>query len=205
MAATGGKNPDLVRDILSRGQDRRISFETAAGIAAALGEDVATFLNVDVAIPNTLGKIRIKVVGEVQAGVWHERSEWPEDERFTVEVLPLDFNAERFGLRVVGYSMDKLFLPGTVLDCFQIGFGNESPEPRDGDIVVVQRRQGLLFETTCKELQIVGDEYFLKPVSTKPEFQQSWSIGKPDWEHQDDSETRIIGIVNSAITQIYRR
>lgn len=202
LAATGNKNPDLVRDILGRGQDRRVSLQTAAGIAAALGIDVRFFVT-----GSATGKeqVRIRVKGDVQAGVWREQAEWQEEEQFEVEALPIDFSAERFGLRVVGYSMDKLFLPGTILDCFRVGFGTTGPEPRDGDIVIVQRRQGDLYETTCKQLAIVDGEYLLRPLSTKPEFQQELRLGKPDSDDHTDNGCEIVGIVNSAITQIYRK
>ncbi|MEG8021821.1 hypothetical protein [Sphingomonas aerolata] len=52
----------------------------------------------------------IEVIGAVEAGVWRERTEWPESERYEIEaghsVVP---NVERFGLVVEGYSMDKVF------------------------------------------------------------------------------------------------
>lgn len=43
LAASNGKNPDLVRDFISRGQDRKPSFDAVAGIANALGMDVSEF------------------------------------------------------------------------------------------------------------------------------------------------------------------
>lgn len=60
LAATNGKNPDLVRDFISRGQDRKPSFEAVTGLANAMGMDVNEFL----ASPSQRNApVYIKVVG----------------------------------------------------------------------------------------------------------------------------------------------
>lgn len=204
LLASDGKNPDLVRDLLSRGQDRKVSIETAAGLARALGRELGDFLMGEVLVP--AGPIRIKVVGEVEAGAWRENGEWDEDQIFEIEVTPSPFGATgRFGLRVVGFSMDKLFLPGTILDCFQV-YGSDGLVPEPGDVVIVQRCRGDLIETTCKRLERLADGgYQLRAESTRPEFQDPIALGKPDGEYFGDDETRVIGIVNAAVTPVFRR
>ena len=204
MLASDGKNPDLVRDLLSRGQDRKVSFETAAGLAQALGRDLSEFLIGEVLAPT--GPNRIKVVGDVEAGAWRENGEWDDDQIFEIEVTPSPFAATgRFGLRVVGFSMDRLFLPGTILDCFQV-YGADGLVPEPGDIVIVQRARGDLFETTCKRLERLQDgSYQLRAESTRPEFKEPIAIGRPDGDYFGDDETRIIGIVNAAVTPVLMR
>lgn len=44
LAATNGKNKDLVRDFISRGQDRKPSFEAVIGLVYALGFVLSDFL-----------------------------------------------------------------------------------------------------------------------------------------------------------------
>lgn len=68
MLASDGKNPDLVRDLISRGQDRNVSFDTAVGIAAALGRDVSDFVVGNVA-PISGGPVLVKVIGDFVEGV----------------------------------------------------------------------------------------------------------------------------------------
>lgn len=204
LDASGGKNPDLVRDLLSRGQDRKVSFETAAGLAKALGRDLSDFLIGEALSP--AGPSRIKVMGEVEAGAWREHGEWEDDQVFEIEVTPSPFAAtDRFGLRVVGYSMDRLFLPGTILDCF-VPYGPDGLKPEPGDIVIVQRKRGDLVETTCKRLERLPDGSFqLRAESTRLEFQEPIPIGTPCPNYFGDEETRVIGIVNAAVTPVFRR
>lgn len=204
LAASAGKNPDLVRDLISRGQDRKVSFETAAGLAAAMGRDVGEFIAGSVGASQALEAIR--VIGAVEAGAWRECEAWEPDRQFEVIVQPVSLGgAVRFGLQVVGYSMDRVFLPGTILDCLRIP---DTPDlaPIPGDIVVVQRRRGDLFETTCKRLERADDGGFqLRAESTRPEFGEPIPIGSPDNGHFADEDICIIGIVNSAITHVFRR
>lgn len=204
LAASGNKNPDLIRDLISRGQDRKVSFDTAVGIAAALGVDVGQFIAGGVAASGKLDAIR--VIGAVEAGAWRECEQWDDDRQFEIVAQPAQIaGAVRFGLEVVGYSMDRVFLPGTILDCLRIP---DTPDlqPIAGDIVIVQRRRGDLFETTCKRLERTEDgSYQLRAESSRPEFTAPIPIGKPDNGHFADEDICIIGIVNSAITRVFQR
>ncbi|UAB76992.1 S24 family peptidase [Erythrobacter sp. SCSIO 43205] len=204
LLASGGKNPDLVRDLINRGQDKKVTVETLTGLASALERDHSDFLLGSPSAP--VGAIRISVVGKVEAGAWRESEEWPEEDRYEIEVMPSPFaSSERFGLRVEGYSMDKLFLPGTILDCFKL-YGADGLTPEPGDVVIVQRRRGALIETTCKRLERLADGAFqLRAESTRPEFAEPIPIGAPSEEHFGDDETTIIGIVNAAVTPLLNR
>lgn len=203
LAASNGKNPDLVRDLISRGQDKKISFDTALGIAQALKINISQFV---VNNPSLQAEHVITVIGSVEAGVWRQQEQWDKDRQYTVEVMPIPYGStKRFGLEVIGYSMDKVFLPGTILDCIDV-WNSDGIKPIPGDIVIVVRHMGDLFETTCKRLEQLPDgEYQLRAESTRPEFAEPIRLGKPSDGHFGDDEIRIIGIVNSAITRIMRR
>lgn len=203
LAASGGKNADLVRDLLSRGQDKQISFTTAIGLAEALGVDISNFTK---GYTSRQASTTIPVLGTVEAGVWRQSGAWDCEQQYEVEVMPTAYeNAERFGLEVVGHSMDKVFLPGTILDCIKLP-SMDGLEPIPGDVVIVVRQLGDLFETTCKRLEQTSDGSFqLRCESTRPEFSEPIPIGKPDRGHYSDDEIRIIAIVNSSITKVMRR
>lgn len=201
LAASNGKNPDLVRDFISRGQDRKPSFDAVAGIANALGMDVSEFTS----LPSARNApVYIKVVGAVEAGAFREQCEWPEHQQYEVRALQTDYpELQRFGLVVVGYSMDKLFAPGVVLDCLRLPFSGESPiVPTPGQIVIAQHNRGDLCEMTCKRLGRDPDgQWFLMPESTRPEHQERIPIGSPDENYALDDGIVIVGIVNAAIQQ----
>jgi len=147
---------------------------------------------------------KITIIGAVEAGVWRERTEWPESERYDIEVgYSIVPNAERFGLVVEGYSMDKVFPPGSELECIRVYRGSQ--EPQDGDLVVVERRQHDLRETTCKRLRKRDDKWELHCESTKPEFQTPIPLGSPDNEHFGDDGIDVIGIVVRAFQNHYEQ
>lgn len=204
LAASGGKNPDLIRDLLSRGQDKKVSIETAAGIAQALGVDLGLFLAASPAGSTTAQTIR--VIGCVEAGAWRQHETWEISRQYEVQAAPIEFDGvDRFGLEVVGFSMDLRFLPGTILDCLRVP-NRAGLSPIPGDIVIVQRRLGDLWETTCKRLEQLGDgTYQLRAESSRPEFGEPIRLGRPDDGHFSDDEIVIVGVVNSAITQVLRR
>jgi hypothetical protein len=170
-----------------------------------LGRDISDFI-VGTGGITAAATEEVVVVGAVEAGAWREQQQWDDDRRFSVHVPPSPFpGAVRFGLQVVGHSMNLVFLPGTVLDCIRIP-DSEGIYPKHGDIVVVQRCRGELYETTCKRLEGLPDGTFqLRAESNRPEFSEPIYLGKPDNGHFADEETSIIGIVNTAITQVYRR
>lgn len=205
LLASGGKNADLVRDLLSRNRDRQLSADTVIGLATAMGKDPAEY-NMGTVAGGAPEKERIFVIGRVQAGSWAEFPEWGEGDRYEVEVDPSPLpGAERFALEMIGHSMDRVIPPGSIVECLRV-FGSGGPIPRDGDIVVVQRVQGALTETTCKRLEIKPDGGFvLHCESYRDEFQGPVFMGKPDLDDYSDNGTRIVGIVYKATQDFFRR
>jgi SOS-response transcriptional repressor LexA len=203
LAATGGKNPDVVRDLLTRGRDRNVSFDTVSGLANALGLPVSEFIS-GAPSEGSSGNELIEVVGAVQAGIWREHPEWSPEERYRIEVeqSPVE-GAERFALEMIGHSMDKTIPPGSVLELLRVSL---DLQPQDGDIVIVERRRSDLVETTCKRLIIHPDgTQELRAESTKPEFEKPVFIGRPDPLLHTDEETRIVAIVSGYRKSLFRQ
>jgi SOS-response transcriptional repressor LexA len=151
---------------------------------------------------------RLVVNGSVEAGVWRASDSWDDERTFTIEGMPSPLpGARRFGLTVIGKSMDQFYEPGTVLDCVSIF--DTDVEPQSGDHVIVEcvRPDGLR-EMTVKEYRKEGDRYWLVPRSSDPQFQPVEYPG-PDAEHAGDSEIRVIAFVMGAtpprILQLLRR
>lgn len=147
----------------------------------------------------------LKVTGAVAAGVWREQTEWPPEEQYLVEVGPSPVRgAERFAVRMEGYSMDKTIPPGSDLECLRVGAGSDV-EPLPGDLVIVERQAHDLVETTCKRLTRNPDgEWILCAESTKAEFQSEIPLGRPDRALFVDNEVRITGVVIKAHQNHFR-
>lgn len=137
------------------------------------------------------------VVGEVAAGVFIEAWRKPVDEWEAFTGRP-DFGApanERFGLRVMGDSMNELYPPGTVLECVNY-YGHEPIE--NGKRVIVQRTKvdGSV-EATVKEYVRADDGIeWLVPRSTNP-IHRAFRGDKPD--AVGISKVEIIALVVSSI------
>lgn len=204
LRATGGKNPDLVRDILSRGRDRQLTIETVAGLAEAMAQPLSRYVALAAEVAPT-GKSRISVIGRVQCGVWNERPEWPPEDQYEIEVDPASLPGRRFALEMVGNSMDKVIPPGSVLECIEV-FGDAGPTPQDGDIVIARRRRNDLTETTCKRLSIAPDgTQTLHSESHRPEFADPVFVGGPDADDTTDNGVEIIALVDRATKNFIRR
>lgn len=137
------------------------------------------------------------VKGDVQAGVWKQAWEFQEDEweRYTGRA---DINVtlrERFGLRVVGESMNEIYPPGTILDC--VAYKGETAIPNGKRVIVQRIRNGDETETTVKEYHrdAEGVEW-LVPRSLNPSFQHSF---RADDEEPGISRAEIIAVVVAAV------
>ena len=97
----------------------------------------------------------------------------PTDEQYVIPFhLEDDYRHMRtFALKVRGSSMNKKFPDGSHVVCIRMIDWGENP--RDGDYVVVQRRnQHGLMEATVKLLRIDDlGKCWLWPESTDPEYQ----------------------------------
>jgi SOS-response transcriptional repressor LexA len=127
--------------------------------------------NGTMAQPVELGP-RLFVKGEVAAGLWKEAWEVPEDEwaMFTGRAdvrAPLQ---KRFGLRVIGESMNEVYPPGTIIECVQ--YEQDEPIESGRRVVVLRTKLDGTVEATVKELvrSPEGIEW-LVPRSTNPAYQ----------------------------------
>lgn len=76
----------------------------------------------------------------------------------------------RFGLRVVGDSMNEVYPPGTILEC--VAYNGEVEIPSGKRVIVVRTKHDGSVEATVKELVRSQDGVeWLRPRSTHPLFQ----------------------------------
>ncbi|MCZ8323085.1 MAG: S24 family peptidase [Novosphingobium sp.] len=207
LAATGGKNPYLVRDII-KGKSANPTLDTLVGLSKALEMDISQMIPAAASVMHRVGGAQayetLEVVGAVAAGVWREETEWGLEDRYSIEVGPNPFpGSERLALRMEGYSMDKVIPPGSDLECLRVAYGYVEPQP--GDIVIVQRDRHDLHELTCKRLDHDGQNFILRAESTRAEFQEPIIIGRPDESSVSDDGVTIIAIVLRAHQSLYKR
>lgn len=209
LAATDGKNPDLVRDIF-RVDKRKPTIQSVSGICRALGVPLSAVVKGVDYTGETINEWLV-VTGTVAAGVWREQVEWPRDEWYEIEVNLSDQPGHHVGLVVEGRSMDKTLPEGTILRCVDLIGSNIDIQP-DDYVIVEQRRNGLT-ETTCKRLSRRADgDWELLAESTLPQFQQPIHIGKPVETHDaavfdamDEHEIRVKALVIDAYLPLRRR
>lgn len=139
---------------------------------------------------------QLYVKGEVVAGVWREAWELEPDE-WEVFTGRADIAAplrERFGLRVVGDSMNEIYPPGTIIEC--VAYDGEEIIQTGKRVVVKRERLDGTFETTVKELvRDPNGREWLRPRSTNPMFQAFPADGPDDPEI---TRIEIIGLVVSS-------
>lgn len=111
---------------------------------------------------------RLFVKGEVAAGVWREALELPHDDwlEFTGRADVIAAPEHRFGLKVIGDSMDLVYPPGTIVECVST-FAGADPEPGKRVVVVRTNYEGQI-EATVKELVESDGELWLVPRSRNP-------------------------------------
>lgn len=138
---------------------------------------------------------RLIVNGSVEAGAWRASEHWDDERTFVIEGMPSPIpGAKRFGVMVVGNSMNEFYEEGTVLDCVSV-FGDKTAKPETGDHVIVENvRPDGLRELTVKEYREENGRYWLVPRSTSPSFQPVEYAG-PDPEHTNDSGAHVIAFV----------
>jgi transcriptional regulator with XRE-family HTH domain len=137
------------------------------------------------------------VKGEVAAGVWLDAYEWPQDDwqTFTGRAdVTVDIDA-RFGLRVVGESMNLLYPHGSLIECVKLLAGAElSPGKR---VVVLRERDDGEVEATVKEYVVDAEGIeWLWPRSNHPEFQQPW---RTDQIQPGIVRIEVIGVVVASV------
>lgn len=161
-------------------------------LAEALGVEPGELLDPSIVTP--IGP-RLSIKGEVVAGVWRIAVELPEEEWLSFSGRP-DVVAEikhRFGLRVVGDSMDLIYPPGTIVECVSV-FGHAEAMPGKR-VVVVRTDENGLHEATVKELVEQDDELWLVPRSTNPTHRPI-RLSEPE---PGIVETRIAAVVVASV------
>lgn len=138
---------------------------------------------------------RLFVRGEVAAGVWKAAVELPESDwlTFTGRADVTAAPEHRFGLRVVGDSMNELYPEGTILECVSM-FGHAEAAPGKRVIVVRTNIHGDC-EATVKELVEQDGELWLVPRSNNPTHRPI-RLAEPE---DGIVETRIAAIVVASV------
>lgn len=132
----------------------------------------------------------LPVIGEVRAGAWLERFSFDQE---VTEHVPVNRDvrypdAKQFALRVVGSSMNKVFENGTFAICAD--WADTGKELADGDLVVLERERGGVFEHTVKRTRILPDRIEFWPESTDRNHQNPVIL-----QCDEDSETRVYALV----------
>lgn len=199
------------------GGKRRLTWQWAERLAVGLGcqpiEVVGTGGAGALRVPD--GFQAVEVVGVVEAGVYREAAEWPDDDRFQV-IAPSDpwCHLPHFAYRVRGQAMDCRFPPGSIVVCVPpaaLGRG-----PSIGDCLVVELYHGPLVEVTVREVAVVGSSFRLTYRSTKPSLNTKldlpadalpWGPKLPDWQVRPDptaapaagARIRVVGVVVASL------
>jgi transcriptional regulator with XRE-family HTH domain len=171
---------------------RMPDLESLDALAKALGVTPGTLLDGDALM--SVGPL-LFVKGEVAAGVWRAAAEWPESDWQTFTGRS-DVNAKvehRFGLRVVGDSMDMLYPQGSIVECVSV-FGNVEALP-GRRVVIVRKNDRLEYEATVKELVERDGELWAVPRSTNPAH-MPFRLDEPEG---GILETRIVAVVVASI------
>jgi transcriptional regulator with XRE-family HTH domain len=171
---------------------REPDFEALTNLADALGVEPGAFFDPNIAVP-TGPKLFVK--GEVQAGAWREAYELPEEDWRSFNGRP-NVTAKlehRFGLRVIGDSMDLKYPHGSIVECISV-FGNVEALP-GRRVVVVRKRDDQMYEATVKRLVESEGELWLVPESSNPAHRPI-KLSEPE---PGILETRIAAVVVRAL------
>lgn len=139
---------------------------------------------------------QIPVRGSTAAGKWLEFDDTEQDALAPIYAVagrfPMD---EQFAFKVSGPSMDKArIFDGDYVICVPYWIARAAPTP--GDLVVVERKRGTMFERTLKELQMSDDEFELWPRSTDSRFQTPIRVKRNhDFVENDGTSVEIVGLV----------
>lgn len=161
-------------------------------LADVLGVTPGSLLDGDA--PAAIGPL-LFVKGAVAAGVWSAAAQWPESdwETFTGRSDVRAKVEHRFGLRIVGDSMDLLYPPGTIVECVSL-FGHAEAAPGKR-VVVVRKNDRQEYESTVKELVEQDGKLWGVPRSTNLAHRPI-NLSDPE---PGILETRIVAVVLTSI------
>ncbi len=177
---------------------REPSFSDLERVAAIFGVSVAELLSGSASVAPLGPQLFVK--GNVAAGIWREAWQWDQTDwqSFTGSPHTQTPLEHRFGLRVIGDSMDMIFPSGTILECVSSFYEPALTSGRK--VIVVRERSGGEFEATVKEYFIDSDgQEWLIPRSNNPAFQRPIALNEPE---PGIVETRVVAVVIAAIIQV---
>lgn len=140
--------------------------------------------------------VQVPVRGEVSAGKWLEFDDFDAGRYDPIFMIAGRYPvSDQFAFKVSGTSMDKArIFDGDFVVC--VPYWRARSALTAGDLVVVERRRGPVFERTIKELVIQPKQYELWPRSTDPRFQQPIIIPKGDpMAEADGTVVEVVGLV----------
>lgn len=146
------------------------------------------------------GTVQVPLLGAVQAGQWGRALAFEAPDVVHIELPVISQKAHGYEntylVEVAGESMNRKFLPGTLLEC--VHFLDYNGEITTGKFVICERKNRWgEHETTVKQLEVRPDgEHWLWPRSNEPEFQQPLRVPPHDeWNEDPDDEVRVVGVV----------
>lgn len=141
---------------------------------------------------------RIRVRSYVEAGVWADHHEWPEDDWYEVAIPddPRFRTIELVGAETRGPSMNRRYPERTVLVHTDI-FAHPEPLEIGKRYIVERERPDGLRETTVKTLERdESGKLWLMPESTDPRFQSPIPI--------DDDLDALIRVIGRVVYSVQR-
>lgn len=189
------KKVDVVQPTISKyelGQDIPDG-KTLSRLADALGIPERELLGVGSTVALPEGR-RVKLVGEIAAGVWRETIEH-QDQRDVMVVLPKKYeNVPLQAFTVSGESMNLIYPDGSIV--YVAPIHSVEGWPRSGQVVMVMRHKHGETEATLKEYVVdAKGGKWLWPRSDHPEHQAPVDYkGK-----RTDEEVVIAGVVVAAL------
>jgi SOS-response transcriptional repressor LexA len=163
-------------------------------------ESPSAELRIDLPLKERVKNVPVR--GETAAGRWLEY-DFATDIGEEVPVVPGKYAAaEQFAYRVVGPSMDqKRIFDGDFVICVDYWIARATPT--EGDIVVVERRQGQLVERTCKQIQGGHPGLMLVSHSSDERFKEPIILPVND-DHAGENGTtiEIMGLVIGRYTKM---
>lgn len=213
LSLLAGLGQNYVQQMVKRDQPPKV--ETLDKLLAVLGQEAAAFVRDSIkstlGTPVTISGTPPKFAGIVQAGEFRPVDEYfnQDPEGVPVFVLPHPRfpKLRQYAWKAVGNSMDLagiadgMWIVGADAADYIDGVG----DIESGDLVVVERTryQGAERELTVKEIRYYRDRYELIPRSSDPAHQTI--VVRHDHSAHDDMEVRVIGVVLTAYTDLYRR
>ena len=170
-----GVSPNTIYNFMN-GRSESLAQDSIEKLAAAEGVP-ASFLLGEGVIPLARSTQSITVMGHVQAGAWADTYEWPEEERYAINVPKFGHIYEKaHGLLVRGDGINELYPDGSIVCVVNI---HEYDRVIKSKALVVCERSDLSgnIEASVKQLQIDEEgRAWLWPRSTNPQFQQPIAV-----------------------------